>query len=248
MSLRSLKDLLLLQPPKVGPENMCTSSLLAELRSLVPAEVPTLEQLFAELPTDLGFDVELKYPYRSEDADIFGGTEGHAGLVPPHDINHFVDRILDVVLHDRKADPSAATTTPADGDGSSSCLTNRRIVFSSFSPLICQLLRHKQSRYPVLYLTEGGTSGGCNDRSLHQAMLFAKAVDLPGIVTECRPLCLAPGLIGWGRNVLGLSIIGSYGKKNNEDESNRLQLEHGLDVLITDRVGPARIIMVAQNR
>ncbi|VDI31140.1 glycerophosphocholine phosphodiesterase GPCPD1 [Mytilus galloprovincialis] len=87
---------------------------------------PTLKQCFEDVDEHVGFNVEVKYPMLRMNGYIEESTY--------FDRNKFVDIILKSVFENAK---------------------DRRIVFSSFDPDICTLLRLKQNKYPVLLLTVG---------------------------------------------------------------------------------------------
>jgi glycerophosphoryl diester phosphodiesterase len=94
----------------------------------------------------------------------------------------------------------------------------RPIMFSSFSPEICILSSQKQARYPVLFLNCGGNwpTGDIRASSLQEAVHFAKAWKLDGIVMESDPLVLAPRLI---RSVRECGLVcASYGTLNNNPQ------------------------------
>ena len=73
----------------------------------------------------------------------------------------------------------------------------RNITFSSFSPEVCILLSLKQQDYPVLFITKAGkvSTGDIRTSSLEQAVDFATAWGLAGIVSLVKPLELCPRLI-----------------------------------------------------
>ncbi|KAI3014356.1 hypothetical protein CBS147345_5339 [Aspergillus niger] len=88
----------------------------------------TIEELLIQLPENLGFNVEIKYPRLHE------ATE--AGVAPVAiEINTFVDKILEKIF---------------------TLSHSRNIILSSFTPEICILLAHKQQTYPVMYITNAG--------------------------------------------------------------------------------------------
>ncbi len=86
---------------------------------------PTLEHALDALDSHIGFNVELKWDVELAD----GRRERHNVF----EMNLFVDLILKTVLK----------------HGGS-----RRIVFSSFNPDVCTMVRSKQNKYPVLFLTQ----------------------------------------------------------------------------------------------
>ncbi|KAL6074686.1 glycerophosphocholine phosphodiesterase [Balamuthia mandrillaris] len=83
------------------------------------------------------------------------------------DRNHVVDAILKVIFeHGGK----------------------RPVFISSFDPDICMMCSLKQPRYPVFFLTDGGTAlyEDIRRNSLTQALALAKQAKLRGIVTEAE--------------------------------------------------------------
>ena len=84
---------------------------------------------------------------------------------------------------------------------------NRLIILSTFDPDIALLLRLKQPRFPVCFLTESAGPIKTPDprrASLHHAIQWARAIHCWGIVTECWPVVHAPELVQWVR-VLALN-------------------------------------------
>ena len=83
---------------------------------------------------------------------------------------------------------------------------NRLIILSTFDPDIALLLRLKQPRFPVCFLTESAGPIKTPDprrASLHHAIQWACAIHCWGIVTECWPVVHAPELVQW---VCGLAL------------------------------------------
>ncbi|ETO18431.1 hypothetical protein RFI_18832 [Reticulomyxa filosa] len=78
----------------------------------------TLEEAFHQVPSSVGFNIEIKYPNYDE------CVEDDLSVV---DINEYLDKILQVIFD---------------------CVGNRKIMFSSFHPDICVLLMAKQPQYP----------------------------------------------------------------------------------------------------
>ncbi|XP_022900956.2 glycerophosphocholine phosphodiesterase GPCPD1-like [Onthophagus taurus] len=89
---------------------------------------PTLQSALEILDTKSGFNIEIKCPNKLLD----GGEE----LRETQDLNIFVDTILEVVLQYAGV---------------------REIVFSSFNPDVVSMVRLKQNKYPVMFLTQGDT-------------------------------------------------------------------------------------------
>jgi len=96
-----------------------------------PWDMPDLSEMFLDLPVELGFNLEVKWPtvnvemnsenMLGQDADWF-------------DMNQYVDQILSVVMK-------------VSGE--------RELIFSCFDPNVCYCLQLKQSKYPVMQLTTG---------------------------------------------------------------------------------------------
>ena len=117
------------------------------------------------------------------------------------DLNTYVDTVLQIVFRLR----SYQTTSRSSSHSGSSV---REIVFSSFHPDLCLLLRLKQSQIPVLFLTDAGCNPDVGDvraTSLQEAVRFASRWDLLGIVSVVDPLIKCPRLVGiikgWGKRV-----------------------------------------------
>ncbi|KAJ1562530.1 Glycerophosphocholine phosphodiesterase [Cladochytrium tenue] len=120
----------------------------------------TLEEVLTRLPPSLGINIEFKYPLKEE---------SEAERLHPPECNHYVDAILNVIM-ERAGD--------------------RPLLFSSFHPECALMLKLKQSRYPVYFLTMGGQHPTCDPRcnSLPAAAAFATRHGLEGIVTDARAL------------------------------------------------------------
>jgi len=113
---------------------------------------------------------------------------------------------------------------------------DRSIFFSSFDPDVCALLRLKQPRYPVFFLTQAGNAIKSDTRmnSLQQAVRFAKSANLMGIVSSATPIVMAPQLVRAVKRA-GL-IFCTYGQENNHTENIDLQERFGMDAIIVDHV------------
>jgi glycerophosphoryl diester phosphodiesterase len=131
---------------------------------------------------------------------------------------------------------------------------NRPIVLASFTPEICILAAYKQTKYPVMFLSESGLypTGDIRASSLQQAVHFAKRWGLPGVIMESNPFVASPALIGYVKEK-GLGCA-SWGGNNDVPEhalvrftnSNteigdvliflQIQVESGLDAIIVDSV------------
>lgn len=169
----------------------------------------TLKELFAKLPSNVGFNIELKYPMLDE-AEM--EQMGEVAV----DLNTYVDTILKVIY---------------DAN-----LTNRDILFSLFHPDVCVLLSLKQPLIPILFLTEAGTAPMADIRalSLQNAIRFAKKWNLLGIVLAAGTLVKCPRLAQVVK-LLGLVCV-TYGVENNDPELAKIQMKAGVDAVIADLV------------
>jgi glycerophosphoryl diester phosphodiesterase/ankyrin repeat protein len=169
----------------------------------------TLEEVLTRLPPAAGVNIEVKY------ATV---AESHAFGLRQWERNAFVERILDVVF------------ALAGGRG---------ILFSSFDPDVCLLLRCKQAAYPVLLLTEAGTpEEPLTDprmNSLAAAVAFARGARLFGIVSHVGPLLECPRIIHAIQDEAGL-VLCTYGRANNTADAVLLQQAHGVGAVIVDHV------------
>ncbi|KAI0025720.1 Glycerophosphoryl diester phosphodiesterase family-domain-containing protein [Xylariomycetidae sp. FL0641] len=176
--------------------------------NFVQAPFAVLEELFEELEEKVGFNIEMKYPmlYEAEELNM-----------SKHwiEINHFCDVVLNKVY---------------DMAG------NRHIIFSSFNPDICLCLRFKQSNFPIMFLTDAGTSEVSDIRasSLQEAIRFASRWNLLGIVSAAKPLVNSPRLIKVVKQT-GL-VCASYGVQNNDPKLVQRQVKEGVDAVIVDNV------------
>jgi glycerophosphodiester phosphodiesterase len=167
---------------------------------------PTFKQLFTSIPVTTGFNIEVKYPVPEKEQEL-----GMQAV----ERNELVDAILQVVFD---------------------CGNDRNIFFSSFDPDVCVMLRLKQPKYPVFFLTHGGSEQFSDLRmnSLQQAVRFAKASHLMGIVSHATPIVMAPQLV---RSVKRAGLVFcTYGDENNVTELIDLQERFGVDAIIVDHV------------
>lgn len=132
---------------------------------------PTLQQLFETLDPHTGFNIEIKWTMELKD--------GTYELYHPTDLNLYLDTILDVVL--RYA-----------GD--------RRIIFSCFNPDICQVIKLKQNKYPVMFLTIGESRNYPVYKdprcwSISAAVQYASMIEMLGINVHTEDLLRDPSLV-----------------------------------------------------
>ncbi|ORY40940.1 GDPD-domain-containing protein [Rhizoclosmatium globosum] len=174
----------------------------------------TLEHALKTLPPELGFNIEIKYPMPEEIP---------ADNLVTIEYNTFVDAILQTTL---------------DHAG------NRPIVFSCFNPEACRMAKLKQSRYPVLFLTMGGTHPTWDVRtnSFLAAAEFAKFANLDGIVSDATPVVEDPvSRINAAKEIMGGDkAVFTYGAKNCVPGNAKALQKAGLDGIIVDTVVQVR--------
>ena len=176
--------------------------------NFIQAPFTTLEEMLKKLPTNIGFNIEVKYPMLFESEEQ--GMDTYAV-----ESNSFVDTILNKVYDLGKG---------------------RDIIFSSFNPDICLLISFKQPSIPVLFLTDAGTSevGDIRASSLQEAVRFASRWNLLGVVSASEPLVACPRLVKVVKES-GLVCV-SYGTQNNEPANVKKQTGEGIDAVIVDSV------------
>lgn len=170
--------------------------------NFIQAPFATLEDLFRQVPQNVGFNIEIKYPMLHE-------SEEHEMETTAVEINQFCDTVLSMVYE-------------MAGD--------RHILFSSFNPDICLCLSIKQPSFPVMFLTDAGTNEVADVRasSLQEAIRFASRWDLLGIVSAAEPFVLCPRLIKVVKQ-RGL-VCASYGVLNNDSQAAEVRSIHLLQV------------------
>lgn len=145
------------------------------------------------VPEQVGFNIEVKWPVSDE-------MEQYQ-LHPPH-LGHAMDAVLECVFQH---------------------VGNRPLMFSSFHPDACLVLRLKQPNYPVFFLTSSGlerfTDVRCN--SLRAAVHFAAHANLMGVVCASSPLIECPELIPEIK-ARGLVLV-TWGAANNDSRNVRVQ-------------------------
>lgn len=173
---------------------------------------PSLSQIFQAVPDHVGFNIELKWISQFKDGSW------DAKLSTYFNMNQFLDIILTCVLQNAG---------------------NRRIVFSCFDPDVCIMVRQKQNKYPILFLTQGVTDlypefMDIRCQSTKIAMSFAQSENILGISAHTDELLRNMDFIREAQSK-GL-VVFCWGDYNN-DHDNRMKLrEHGVDGVIYDRI------------
>ncbi|KAJ8785365.1 hypothetical protein J1605_007312 [Eschrichtius robustus] len=115
----------------------------------------------------------------------------------------------------------------------------RRIVFSSFDADICTMVRQKQNKYPILFLTQGKSDiypelMDLRSRTTPIAMSFAQFENLLGINAHTEDLLRNPSYIHEAK-AKGL-VIFCWGDDTNDPENRKKLKEFGVNGLIYDRI------------
>ncbi|KAI3520650.1 hypothetical protein L1887_10100 [Cichorium endivia] len=113
---------------------------------------------------------------------------------------------------------------------------DRPIIFSSFQPDAALLMKKLQHKYPVYFLTNGGTSvyDDVRRNSLEEARKLAVGGGLDGIVSEVKGIFGNPAAV---REIKESNLgLLTYGKLNNYPETVHVQQLMGVDGVIVDLV------------
>jgi len=116
---------------------------------------------------------------------------------------------------------------------------DREILFSCFDPDVCTMLRAKQTRYPVAFVSQGDTVQyesyqDWRAATLQMAVSFANVESLTGVVLHTEGLLKNIQLIDLAHS-RGLSVF-CWGEENNDVDTIKLLRRHMLDGIIYDRV------------
>lgn len=171
---------------------------------------PTLQQALEILDPSVGFNIEIKWTMQLKD--------GTYELYHPFDLNLYLDTVLEVVLKHARS---------------------RNIIFSCFHPDICSMIRLKQNRYPVMFLTQGITDKypAYHDprcQNVPIAVHFAVNMDILGINVHTEELLRDSSQI---ENVkrAGL-VLFCWGDDNNDTETIKHLKELGIHAVIYDKI------------
>ncbi|MES1914963.1 MAG: hypothetical protein MHM6MM_006978, partial [Cercozoa sp. M6MM] len=177
-------------------------------------ELTTLKDVLLHAPKGLGLNVEIKYPILKK--------QEHLGFLPEFEINSYVDTVLDTVF---------------------SFAGNRRIIFSCFHPEVCVALKYKQTRYPVMFLSEAGQSQFHDSRAntLEAGAAFAWAENMQGVVANAARILDENNevnnaeLVRYFRQTLG-HVLWTWGDVNSDASNCDRQREMGVNGIIADNI------------
>lgn len=173
---------------------------------------PSLQTVLESVPEDVGFNIEIKWILQEKSGKWDGNLSSY------FDMNIFLDIILATVLKNAG---------------------NRRIVFSCFDADICTMVRLKQNKYPILFLTQGQSEiypelMDLRSRSTPFAMSFAQFENILGINVHTEDLLKNPHYIREAKSK-GL-VVFCWGDDTNDPDNRNLMREYGIDGLIYDRI------------
>ncbi|XP_067001505.2 glycerophosphocholine phosphodiesterase GPCPD1 [Anabrus simplex] len=171
---------------------------------------PTLKQALDGLDPHVGFNVEIKWTMQLKD--------GSFELYHPFDLNLYLDIVLKVVLQHAG---------------------NRKIIFSCFHPDICTMIRLKQNKYPVMFLTQGITSKypayhDPRTQTIPMGVHFAVCSGILGINVHTEDLLRDPSQVKLVRDA-GL-VIFCWGEDNNNSSTIKHLKKLGLHAIIYDSI------------
>ncbi|XP_034237742.1 glycerophosphocholine phosphodiesterase GPCPD1-like isoform X3 [Thrips palmi] len=171
---------------------------------------PKLQQVLEVLDPHVGFNIEIKWTMQLKD--------GTYELNHPFDINMYLDTVLTTVLQ----------------HGGS-----RKIVFSCFHPDICTMIRLKQNKYPVMFLTQGVTEKYpmYNDpicQTIPMAIHYAVGANILGINVHTEDILRDTSQVKLAKDA-GL-VIFCWGDDNNDASTIKHLKELGLHAVIYDKM------------
>lgn len=171
---------------------------------------PTLKAAFESIDVHVGFNVEIKWNLQRKDGTQELSTQKEANLY------------LDIILKDI-----------LDNAG------ERRIVISCFHPDICTIVRLKQNKYPVLFLTQGQTKRfpsylDVRTSSIPMAVYFAKSAGILGIDVHTEDILEDKSVVQLCKDA-GL-IMFCWGEDNNDPNVIAALKALGLHGVIYDKI------------
>lgn len=187
-------------------------------------ELPTLSEVFAAVPQEVGFDIEVKM------------TTPHDILkTPPEEVERVVTATLIAVDQ-----ASLISSSP------STLRRPRAVMFSSFDPEVCVELKTRRPEFTVMFLSGGEAETHVDIRrtSITAAINFAAENGLDGIILDTLVLRQQPDMVAVARQ-RGLEVM-TYGIENNQEEWVMEQERLGVHGAIVDDV--ERIIQAYSQR
>merc|ERR1719266_2166545 len=171
---------------------------------------PTLERALSVIDTHAGFNIEVKWDMENMD----GTRESHNAF----EMNIFMDAILKTVLKHAKS---------------------RKIVFSTFNPDACTVLRYKQNKYPVLLLTQGVNTKydqylDQRTHNINNGSHFAATADILGLSAMAEDIQRDPSQVELVKD--RGQVLFCWTDDQNNPEIVRYLKKLGVDGIIYDRI------------
>lgn len=181
---------------------------------------PTLKEMCTQLDPKLGFNVEIKYPLDLED-----GSHEISNHLKWLNRNQYVDRILQE-LYDCCQDEQ------------------RCVIISTFDPNLCSIIRMKQNKFPVLFLTNGVTNKwvpykDARCKNTQRSFSFARAESLHGIVAHAEELTRDMHIINllFSHTEKTANFLAySWGDDLNDLDKRQQLTQLGINGIIYDRI------------
>lgn len=171
---------------------------------------PTLLLALQDVPSHVGFNIEIKWTMQRKD--------GTFELENPMELNQYLDILLKVLLENAG---------------------ERRIIISTFHPDICTMIRAKQSKYPILFLTQGETTKwppylDTRTSTTSMATYFARSAGILGINVHTEEILRDHTLVKMVKE--SNMVMFCWGDDNNDPNVIELLRTLGLDGIIYDRI------------
>ncbi|XP_018318906.1 glycerophosphocholine phosphodiesterase GPCPD1 [Agrilus planipennis] len=171
---------------------------------------PTLRQLMDVLDPHTGFNIEIKWTMKLQD--------GSYELNHPIDLNLYLDTIIEVAMSHGYC---------------------RKIIFSSFNPDICTMIKLKQNKYPVLFLTQGETTKYppyMDPRciSIAAAVQQATLMELLGVNVHSEDILRNPSQVNFA--LQANLVIFCWGDENADKGTIKYLKDLGLHGIIYDKI------------
>lgn len=176
---------------------------------------PTLKKAFESVDEHVGFNVEIKWNLQRKDGTQELPTQKEANLY------------LDIILKDILENAG-----------------ERRIIISCFHPDICTMIRLKQNKYPVLFLTQGQTKRfpsylDPRTSSIPMAIYFAKSAGILGIDVHTEDILEDPSVVQLCKNAR--LIMFCWGEDNNDPSVINTLKTLGLHGVIYDKIDEHKV-------
>lgn len=181
---------------------------------------PTLKEMCTELHPNLGFNIEIKFPIEYED-----GTAQIDNHIKWHNRSEYIDIILKELFECTQINDK------------------RCIIISTFDPNLCSMIRMKQNKFPVLFLTNGITNAkkfkDYRAKNTQVSLNYIKSEKLHGIVAHAEDLANnseAKSILYTHSTKSGNFYAYTWGDYLNETEKRRAISELGINGVIYDRM------------